>query len=165
EPPVGDPDFEAAVEAFLAFYRLHLTDNSRPFPAVPETLAALAAVGFPMAVVTNKPEHLARAMLEQLNLSRFFALVVGGDSLPTRKPDPAPLLHALARLNLPPASGVMIGDSETDLHAARNAGLPVILLSYGYNRGMDVRELRPDRVADHFHQLPDMLLHSSPGKD
>lgn len=159
QPPGGDPAFEAAVTSFLDFYRDHLTDHSRPFPGVPETLAALAGEGFAMAVVTNKPEYLARAMLAQLDLGRHFAAVVGGDTLPTRKPDPEPLFHALRQLGLAPDDGVMAGDSETDLLAARNAGIPVILFSYGYNRGVDVRELGPDRVADRFDQLTRLLRH------
>ncbi|MBF0212621.1 MAG: phosphoglycolate phosphatase [Magnetococcales bacterium] len=157
EPPVDDPRFEAAVTSFLDYYRDHLTDHSPTFPQVVEVLERLSDQGFAMAVVTNKPENLSHAMLEQLHLSRFFPVVVGGESLPKRKPDPLPLWHALDALGIPPALGVMIGDSETDLLAARNAALPVILCSYGYNRGQDVRELHPEHVMDHFGQLPEFL--------
>lgn len=157
EPPVNNPEFEVAVQEFLEYYRLHLTDNSRPFPEVFPTLATLANRGFSMAVVTNKPERLARLMLDQLELSQFFSVIVGGDTCPTRKPDPGPLLYALQQLSTPPESAIMAGDSETDLQAARNTGIPVILFSYGYNRGMDVWELQPDRVADRFSQLTDLL--------
>lgn len=163
-PPTDDPEFEAAITEFLDHYRLHLTDNSRPFPGVEETVTRLKNIGFSMAVVTNKPESLARLMLDQLNLSPFFSVVVGGDSLPTRKPDPHPLLAALEQLHTPPSLGIMAGDSETDLLAARNAGIPIILFSYGYNRGIDVRDLHPDRVADHFAQLTDLLCYSHPSR-
>ncbi|MBF0428548.1 MAG: phosphoglycolate phosphatase [Magnetococcales bacterium] len=159
ESPLNDPEFEVAVTEFLEYYRLHLTDHSVPFPHVSTTLARLTDLGFAMAVVTNKPEMLARLMLEQLDLMRFFSVVVGGDTLPVRKPDPGPLFYALKQLGVPTAQGVMLGDSETDLQAARNARIPVILFSYGYNRGIDVRDLGPDHVADHFDQLPN-LLHS-----
>ncbi|MBF0628115.1 MAG: phosphoglycolate phosphatase [Magnetococcales bacterium] len=157
EAPVDDPRFEAAVQAFLAYYKDHLTDHSHPFPEVVEVLENLAGQGFAMAVVTNKPEALSRAMLEQLHLDRFFSVVVGGETLPTRKPDPLPLHHALAQLQVPAPLGVMIGDSETDHLAARNAGLPVILCTYGYNRGQDVGALLPDQIMDRFGQLPGFL--------
>ncbi|MEO5346435.1 MAG: phosphoglycolate phosphatase [Magnetococcus sp. YQC-9] len=157
EPPVGDADFEAAVVDFLDYYAEHLTDHSRPYPEVIEVLTELTARGFMLAVVTNKPERFSRAMLKQLNLEKFFPVVIGGDTLPMRKPDPMPLLHALERLNVTNGRGIMIGDSETDLSAARRAGVPVILCSHGYNRGQDVRTLHPDHVVDCFGQLPDFL--------
>ncbi|MBF0271032.1 MAG: phosphoglycolate phosphatase [Magnetococcales bacterium] len=157
DPPADDPLFEQAVTAFLDYYRDHLTDHSRPFPAVIPVLQSLADQGYAMAVVTNKPEHLARAMLEQLDLDRFFSVVIGGETLPRRKPDPLPIQHALAQLDIPATLGVMIGDSETDLQAARNAQIPVILYAHGYNRGQHVRALHPDRVMDHFGQLPEFL--------
>ncbi|MBF0165304.1 MAG: phosphoglycolate phosphatase [Magnetococcales bacterium] len=157
EPPTNDPAFEGAVRAFLDHYAEHLTDHSRPYPEVPEVLAELAGRGFALAVVTNKPERFSRKMLDQLDLARFFTVVIGGDTLPTRKPDPTPLLHALERLNVSLEQGIMIGDSETDLEAARRAGMPVILCAHGYNRGEDVRTLLPDRVMDRFGQLPEFL--------
>ncbi|MBF0191331.1 MAG: phosphoglycolate phosphatase [Magnetococcales bacterium] len=157
EPPTDDLLFEQAVGIFLDYYQDHLTDHSRPFPHVMSTLQSLSDQGFAMAVVTNKPEHLARAMLRQLDLDRFFPVVIGGETLPRRKPDPLPVRHALEQLDIPATLGVMIGDSETDLQAARNAGIPVILYAHGYNRGQDVRELQPDRVMDHFGQLPEFL--------
>ncbi|MBF0614116.1 MAG: phosphoglycolate phosphatase [Magnetococcales bacterium] len=157
EPPQNDPGFESAVAEFLEFYQHHLTDHSRPFPAVPEVLAHLASQGYAMAVVTNKPETLSKAMLAQLELDRFFPVVVGGETLTTRKPDPAPLLYALEQLGVPAHSGVMIGDSETDHQAARQAALPSILCTHGYNRGEPVASLAPDRVLDHFNQLPGFL--------
>ncbi|MBF0181947.1 MAG: phosphoglycolate phosphatase [Magnetococcales bacterium] len=161
EPPNGDDAFEEAVAAFLDHYRLHLVDHSRPYPGVPEALESLTRQGIPLAVVTNKPERFARSMLEQLGMASRFALVVGGDTLPTRKPDPAPLHHALESLGAPAGLGVMVGDSEVDLEAARNAGIPVILHARGYNRGIDVRQLRPDRVMEHFDQLSELLSFSS----
>ncbi|MBF0340989.1 MAG: phosphoglycolate phosphatase [Magnetococcales bacterium] len=156
-PPSHDPEFETDVQQFLAYYQDHLTDHTRPFPGVPETLRALAGQGFSMAVVTNKIESFSRTILEQLGLAELFPVVVGGDTLPWRKPDPQPLLHALEQLGVPPGEGVMIGDSETDFQAARNARLPVILCSWGYNRGEDVGALHPDHVVDRFGQLPGFL--------
>ncbi|MBF0296075.1 MAG: phosphoglycolate phosphatase [Magnetococcales bacterium] len=161
EPPSGDDDFEAAVAEFLDYYRVHLVDHSRPYPGVPETLENLMGRGIALAVVTNKPERFARSMLEQLGMAACFVRVVGGDTLPTRKPDPAPLHHALESLGVPAGLGVMVGDSVVDLDAARNAGIPVILHARGYNRGIDVRELRPDRVMERFDQLPDLLSFSA----
>ncbi|MBF0368366.1 MAG: phosphoglycolate phosphatase [Magnetococcales bacterium] len=153
EPPEGDPDFEAAVQDFLAYYRDHLTDHSRPYPGVVETLTKLQKAGIAQAVVTNKPEDLSVRLLDELNLSRFFSTVIGGNTLPRRKPDPDPIFHALKQLNATPAQGVMVGDSDTDAKAAQAAQCPLILVTYGYNRGLPVAEMNPDLVVDRFDEI------------
>ncbi|MBF0460489.1 MAG: phosphoglycolate phosphatase [Magnetococcales bacterium] len=153
EPPVADPWFEEAVVAFLDYYRDHLTDQSVPYPGAVAALHTLRDRGLALAVVTNKPEALAQCMLEQLQLRSFFTHVVGGDTLPQRKPAAEPLLYVLDQLHIPPHQAVMVGDSETDLLAARAAGCPVVLMRHGYSRGMDLEQLRPDGVLDHFAQL------------
>lgn len=164
EPPAVEDDFfKAAVADFLAFYGDHLTDHSQPYPGVPETLESLRREGFQLAVVTNKPEYLTHRLLAGLGLDHLFEAVVGGDTLPQRKPDPAPLLHALAGLGTPPHRAVMVGDSDNDIFAARAARCPVVAVSYGYARGRPVAELNPDRVVDRFEQLAPLLaLHVNP---
>ncbi|WP_193771294.1 phosphoglycolate phosphatase [Candidatus Magnetaquicoccus inordinatus] len=154
KPPLQDPSFEEAVTLFLDYYRLHLTDHSRPYPGTSSMLQHFQQQGVPMAVVTNKPEALALAMLEQLQLRSFFSYVVGGDSLPQRKPAPEPLLFPLAQWHIPAQEAVMIGDSQTDLQAARAAGCPMIWMGHGYNRGISPESLHPDRLLEHFAQLP-----------
>lgn len=156
-PPEGDEDFEAAVKEFLEFYRIHITDHSHPYPGVVRALEWLRNEGYALGVVTNKPAYLTHIMLENLNLTGFFSTVIGGDTLPQRKPEPHPILHALKQLGQHPGSGVMVGDSETDALAAKNAGCGLVLVSHGYNRGLDLRDLKPDRIMDHFDQLPGLL--------
>lgn len=159
--PDEDPDFEAAVSDFLDNYRQHLTDHSRPFPGAYQALTTLHDRGFAMAVVTNKPEGLARRMLEQLQLAPFFAIVVGGDTLEQKKPHPEPLRHALRALGVASAQGIMVGDSETDSNAGRAAGCRVVLLSHGYNRGIALEQLNPDHVLDYLEELPGILTFDS----
>ncbi len=154
EPPVADPDFEAAVTDFLDYYRDHLTDHSAPYPGAVAALQILRQRGFPLAVVTNKPEALAQKMLEQLHLRPFFTHVVGGDTLPQRKPAPEPLRHVLDQWGIPPHLALMVGDSGVDVEAAQATGCPVVLMSHGYRRGIDAEQWHPDGVLDHFEQLP-----------
>ncbi|MEO5352200.1 MAG: phosphoglycolate phosphatase [Magnetococcus sp. XQGC-1] len=157
EPPTADPLFEEAVTLFLDHYRAHLTDHSAPYPGALQALQTLRQRGLPLAVVTNKPEALARSMLEQLHMQSLFDHVVGGDTLTERKPSAEPLLHVLRQLNIPPSLALMVGDSSTDLEAARAAGCPVLLMSHGYSQGIDVNQLHPDGVLDHFDQLPHVV--------
>ncbi|MBF0419680.1 MAG: phosphoglycolate phosphatase [Magnetococcales bacterium] len=156
-PPEGDPDFEAAVTLFLDYYRQHITDHSFPYPGVVDTLQTLQERGFALALVTNKPEYLTHDMLENLNLARFFPVVVGGDTLAERKPHPLPMRHAMQRLSVSPEHTVMIGDSEPDALAAKNAGCSLFLVRHGYNRGQPLEELHPDAILDPFHQLLELL--------
>ena len=123
------------LEDFLAHYRGHIADHSRVYPGIRETLDLLAARGVAMACVTNKFESLARQLLVALDLAPFFGAVIGGDSLAVRKPDPAPLFEACRRLDRSPERALMVGDSRTDVDAARNAGIPVVCVRYGYSQG------------------------------
>lgn len=112
---------------FLDAYRDHLVDHTRVHP--PELIGLLAELRAPMAVVTNKPEALTRGILEALDLARFFPVVIGGDTLPTRKPDPAMLLEALRLLGA--LDGVLVGDGPADVGAARAARMPMIGVTWG----------------------------------
>ncbi len=156
-PPGENPEFEDAVKLFLEYYFHHLTDNSLPYQGCIETLEELSAQGFRLAVVTNKPEAMAAKMLVNLDMDRFFEQLVGGNSLQERKPHPLPLTHTLQKLDTPPGLGVMVGDSETDARAARAAGCGLIMVTHGYNRGVPVATLSPDRSIDSFAQLPGLL--------
>jgi phosphoglycolate phosphatase len=150
---VGDEAaFEAAVAEFLAHYDAHLADRSRPFPGVIEALTQLSAAGCRLGVCTNKAERFSRKLLDALGLGQFFAAVVGGDSLPARKPDPAHLVGALAQMGARPAEAVMVGDSANDVAAARGAGVPVVVVSFGYTR-TPAAALGGDRLIDHFDEL------------
>src|ERR1700712_2309636 len=112
------PPDPTAVEAFLADYRNHATDATRPYPGVEAGLRAVQAAGWRLAVCTNKPEALARTILAAAGLLDLFAAVGGGDSFPTRKPDPAHLLATLATAGGDPSAAVMVGDHHNDVAAA-----------------------------------------------
>lgn len=156
----GAPAPEAEVERWfgvlLEHYRAHVAEASHPFEGVPETLDALRAAGARCAVCTNKPIAHTRALLDALDLSGHFEVVLGGDSLPVRKPDPGHLLAALDALQAPPERAVMVGDSANDLMAARAAGVPVVLVSFGYT-AVPAAELGPDALIHSFAELPAAL--------
>jgi len=117
------------------------------YPGVSEGLRALRAMQLPLACVTNKAERFTLALLEHLQLARCFEQVIAGDTLPQKKPDPQPLLHACRGFGIAPGDMLMIGDSVNDVEAARAAGCPVFCVSYGYNEGRDVRELDVDAIV------------------
>jgi phosphoglycolate phosphatase len=146
----------AALDRFLALYGADPTRLTRPYPGVPAALEELAAAGWRLGVCTNKPERATRAVLAGLHLERFFAVVLGGDSGPTRKPDPGPLLTALGHLGSAPARAAMIGDHRNDVAAAQAAGMPVVFARYGYGAAT-LAGLTPDAVIDRFAELPQTL--------
>jgi phosphoglycolate phosphatase len=139
------------LERALPIYERHYAEvNGRHtvvFPGVREGLQRLRAMRLPLACVTNKAERFTRALLEQLDLSESFEQVIAGDTLPQKKPDPQPLLHACRGFGIPPGDMLMIGDSANDVEAARAAGCPVFCVEYGYNEGRNVRELDVDAIV------------------
>lgn len=153
---VDDATLDAAYARLLACYEAHIADHTRPYPHVPETLAALRAQGVTLAVVTNKQEGLSRAVLDRLGLLDLFATVIGGDTLgPGRgKPRPDLLLAMVERCGSPAA---FVGDSRYDVEAARAAGLPVVACAYGYAQG-PIAALGADAVIDGFDQVIPALV-------
>jgi phosphoglycolate phosphatase len=121
--------------------------HARLYDGVREGIDAMRALGLRLACVTNKPQRLAEAVLAQFDLHHDFALALGGDALARRKPDPLPMRHAAAVLGVPPARCLAIGDSVNDVLAARAAGMPVLVVPYGYNEGRDVRGLDVDGIV------------------
>ena len=149
-------DTDRLLERFLDVYRSRLTRESRPYPGVPGALRALADLGHPLAVCTNKPEALARRMLTELRLDFFGGAVVGGDTFGFRKPDPRALEAAVSIAGGEPGRSVLVGDSRTDVETAHNGGVPVILVSYGY-RTDSIDVLAPDFVVHEFGSVPDVV--------
>jgi phosphoglycolate phosphatase len=145
-----------AQSRFLTLYEARPARLSRFYAGVPETLAELASQGWVCAVCTNKPERATRVMLSELDLDRFFRAVITGDTLPQKKPDPAPMRAALARLEVPPHRAIAVGDHANDLRAARGAGLRSIFASYGYGR-LTADLPPPVAVIGAFADLPDAL--------
>jgi phosphoglycolate phosphatase len=144
------------VRRFLEIYETRLTAETRPYPGVVETLEVLAAAGWRLGVCTNKPEGPSRRILSDLGLERFFATVGGGDSFAERKPAAGHVLATLALMDAVPESAVMVGDSPNDVLSARNAGLPVVVVGYGYSR-IPPAELGADALIERFAELPAAL--------
>ncbi len=145
-----------AESAWLRYQRHYLEINgqaARVYPGVVEGLERLAAAGLRLACLTNKPGEFARPLLAAKGLDRYFEQVFGGDAFARKKPDPLPLRETCRALGSAPARTLMIGDSSNDAQAARAAGCPVVLVSYGYNHGRPVAEAAPDAVIDRLDEL------------
>lgn len=146
----GEPDSALFAQGY-AIYQKHYSANvsrySRPFEGVVSGLEALRATKINLVCVTNKAEIFTIPLLRDTGLLKYFDLVLSGDTLPRRKPDPLPLLHAGHHFGVVPAQQLLIGDSINDTQAARAAGCPVFCVPYGYNRGIPVNELKPDAVV------------------
>lgn len=144
-------------DAAWARYQQHYTringDHARLYPGVREGLQRLREAGIPLACLTNKPTAFAQALLDRTQLSGFFTHVFGGDAFAQKKPHPLPLLETCKALGAVPSQVLMLGDSANDAQAARAAGCPVILVSYGYNHGQPVREVDADGFIDRLDHL------------
>jgi phosphoglycolate phosphatase len=150
---VSEERFNELIATFLSHYELHIADETTIFPDVETVLDGLAARDFRLAVCTNKPERLTFLLLDQLNLRSRFDAVCGADTFSARKPDPIHLLGTIERAGGDARSSVMIGDSVTDFDAARNGGVPCILLDWGYT-DIPAAELGADRVLSAFADVP-----------
>ncbi|ARU03732.1 phosphoglycolate phosphatase [Comamonas serinivorans] len=155
--PPDDTELARALASYHAHYARINGQASTVYASVPEGLAGLQALNLPLVCVTNKPQAAADALLRHLGLRDAVVQVYGGDSFARRKPDPLPLLKASEALGLPPAQVLMVGDSSNDARAARAAGCPVVLMSYGYNHGDDVREAGADAVFDRLDAVAQAL--------
>lgn len=128
---------EAMVPAFLDAYQRELARHGGPFDGVEALLAAIESAGSRWGIVTNKPEYLARALMPLLGWDARCAVLVGGDTLPVRKPDSEPLLHAARTLGVDPADCAYVGDDERDIVAARAAAMPAVVALWGYRLDED----------------------------
>jgi phosphoglycolate phosphatase len=144
-------------DRFIAHYLAHIADESRPFPGVVEALGGMKAAGARLAVCTNKRTDLSVALLEALGLRELFAAVVGADAAPAAKPDPRHLETAVAAAGGGLGRALLVGDAATDAGAARAAGTPLVLVSFGYTE-IPAKDLAPDVLIDHFDQLPDACV-------
>ena len=140
------------VDDFLNHYEAHIADETQLFPGAREALERLSQGGFRLAICSNKPEPLARRLLEALSVSQQFSAICGRGSFLVHKPDPSML-----RLTIDAAGGdhnqaIMVGDSKTDIDTAKNAAIPVIAVDFGYT-DVPIASLGPDRVISHFDEL------------
>ena len=150
-----DPDaalFAQAEKLFFAHYANNVTD-SKPYDGVLEGLQALRDKGLKLACVTNKPEKFTLPLLQQSGLAEFFEIVVSGDSLPKKKPDPMQLQHICAKLDVHTFEAMLVGDSETDIAAAHAAGCFIVTVPYGYNQGRPIDESTVDAMIEDLTEL------------
>jgi phosphoglycolate phosphatase len=164
--PAANALFHAAYDHFLTFYRAHKLDHTRPYPGVLEALAEIRSrhPDLLMAVLTNKPVGPSRAICEALNLSPYFFQNYGGNSFPTKKPDPHGLLTLIAEANaldpgpstLDPAHTLMIGDSDVDIRTARAFGARTLGCLYGLSPHA-LQAAAPDRLIAHPSEIPNAL--------
>jgi len=156
----GEPDealFEKAYPIFLELYADNTSKRSKLYPGVKQGLDYLKQAGYRLGCVTNKAEQFTVPLLKDLGVHDYFEIVVSGDSLPKKKPDPMPLLHAAEFFGVEPENALMIGDSVSDVTAARAAGFQIVCMTYGYNHGVDIRDAQPDAVMDSMAELPELL--------
>lgn len=156
----GEPDeadFQRAYPIFLELYRDNTSKRSQLFPGIRAGLDWLKAAGYPLGCVTNKAAQFTEPLLRDLEVRNYFEIVISGDTLPRSKPDPLPLLHAAAHFGAEPAEALMIGDSISDVKAARAAGFTIFCMSYGYNHGQDIRDYHPDAVLDSLTEVKGLL--------
>lgn len=153
----SDADYARAYPIFLELYAANTSKRSVLYPGVREGLDYLLTNRYPLGCVTNKAAQFTLPLLKDLGVLDAFTLVVSGDTLPEKKPHPAPLLHAAAHFGVEPARALMIGDSVSDVKAARAAGFTIVCMSYGYNHGEDIRTARPDAVIDSMAELKGLI--------
>lgn len=156
----GEPDkalFDKAYPIFLELYEQNTSTRSKLYPGVREGLDYLKRSGYPLGCVTNKAERFTIPLLREVGVHDDFQIIICGDTLEKKKPDPLPLLHAAKFFNTAPQHALMIGDSVSDVKAARAAGFQIVCMSYGYNHGKDIREFNPDAVIDSMVELQRLL--------
>ena len=145
-------DLDDLFHRYLERYSAEPVRSSQPYPGMVDALEALSNAGVKLGVCTNKPQTPTDRLLARLGLDRYFGAAIGGDALAIKKPDPDHLLAVLDRLQVEPQHAVLIGDSDTDLKTAHAAGIPCILVSFGYT-AIPASELGADRVIDHANDL------------
>jgi len=148
---------------FIEHYAEHIAEGSRPFPGVAETLGTLSAQGCLLAVCTNKLEWLAVRLLHQLDLTRHFVAICGGDTFNLQKPRPEPLLGTIGRAGGKADRAILVGDSNIDIATGAAAGVPVVAVDYGYS-DIPVAQLGPARVISAFSELPTAVSDLLDGK-
>jgi len=155
---LGEDELDEQVACFLSFYEANIARHSLPFPGAVDALDRLQEAGFVLAVCTNKSERLARLLLDSLGLSARFAAIAGFDTFAARKPDAIHITGTIKQAGGNPARAVLIGDTRTDTSAALNAGIPSILLGFGYDANAEARA-EASHVADDYATVTPQLVH------
>jgi len=156
----GEPNeelFQKAYPIFLDLYKDNTSKRSCLYPGVKEGLDYFKENGYILGCVTNKAEAFTLPILKDLGIYNYFESVVSGDTLEKKKPDPLPLTYSAEKLGVTAEESMMLGDSMSDVKAARAAGFMITCMSYGYNHGEDIRDYHPDLVIDSMAELIDIL--------
>jgi len=152
-----EAQFEQALSTFWGLYEDNICVRSQLYEGVMDGLEYLKSKHYRLGCVTNKARSFTIPLLAELGIAKFFDVVVCGDDTKRKKPDPMPLLYAAEQLQTEPQHALMLGDSKSDVQAARAAGFQIICLSYGYNHGEDIRRYDPDAVIDSMSELKDLI--------
>jgi len=150
---VSNALLEQALVHFSEHYQRHHATRTGLYTGARELLQHWFRQGTQLALVTNKPARFTQPLCEALDIARFFAIMISGDTLSVRKPDPGPLVHACDTLGINRQDTIMIGDSVHDLHAARAAAITAVCVSYGYNHGENISDASPDLLVDSLSEL------------
>jgi len=159
----GEPDdalFARALPIFEDLYADNTSKRSCLYDGVSEALAFLKTTGVRIGCVTNKASQFTLPILKDLGISDYFETVLCGDQVERKKPDPQPLLMSAEKLGVSPKASLMLGDSMSDVKAARAAGFGIICMSYGYNHGEDIRDSNPDAVVDSMAEIKNIVAWS-----
>jgi len=154
-PDWSEAEVAAQYPVLLDAYEAGIDRESRIYPGAETAVERLRGAGYGVGICTNKPAYLAETLMRRLGFRDAFAALVGADTLPVRKPDPAPYIEAVRRVGGLPARSVLIGDTVTDRDTARAAGVPVVLVTFG-PVGREVERLEPDALLDHYDRLFDL---------
>ena len=160
--PVDAGVVDAQYPVLLAAYEGAIDRHSRPYPGAMAAVARLSAAGWRVGICTNKPAYLAELLLERLGLREAFAALIGADTLPVRKPDPAPYFECVRRVGGDARRSFLLGDTVTDRDTARAAGVPVALVAFG-PEGPGIGRLAPDALLEHFDGLDALAERLVPG--
>lgn len=154
--PVDEAILDAWYQPLLEHYAKAIAVHTRFYPQAMETVEALKIQGYKVAICTNKPEYLARILMDRMGALDAFGALIGADTLPTRKPHPAPMVEAVRRAGGDPAQSLLVGDTVTDRETSRAAGVPSILVTFG-PAGGDMAALEPEALIGHFEELPEAV--------
>lgn len=152
----GEPDqalYEKALPVFRDLYAENTSKRSHLYEGVQQGMDYMRKSGYRLGCVTNKAGEFTLPILRDLGIQDYFEVIICGDDTARKKPDPLPLLTAAERMSVQPENCMMLGDSQSDVKAARAAGFQIICMSYGYNHGEDIRSYDPDAVIDSFSEL------------
>jgi phosphoglycolate phosphatase len=150
-------EFDKAYPIFLDLYAVNTSKRSNLYDGVKEGLDYMQTQGYTLGCVTNKAEQFTLPILKDLGIFDYFGIVISGDTLAKKKPDPLPLLHGAKFFGIEPKKSLMLGDSISDVKASRAAGFDIICMSYGYNHGNDIRDSKPDLVINSMAELKNYL--------